>query len=134
MSLQGSCLSHPIRPDVRGTLATIDSREAIVAESMKAIVETWKGERVMVPDYGISNWIFSVVDFAFGPRVAYELQLQIKNYEPLVDQVMIRAGEMTDAGFVAGLATGRAALNIDYTIRGSNVPRNLVFPLWQYAN
>ena len=98
MSLQGSCLSHPFRPDVRGTLATISSREAIVAESIKSIIETRQGERVMVPDYGIPDFVFSVVDFGFAARVAYFVERAIRNYEPLVDQVKIKPGELTDCG------------------------------------
>lgn len=134
MSLHGSCLSHPIRADVRGTLATIDSREAIVAESIRAIVETRQGERVMVPDYGIPDFVFDVVDFAFAARLGYWVEKQVLNYEPLVSSVRVTPGEMTDDGFRAGLAVGRVALSIAYTVRGSNVPRNLVFPVWQLAN
>src|SRR6266567_666987 len=120
MSLQGSTLSHPIRSDRRGTLATIDSREAIVAESIRSIIETRQGERVMVPEYGIPDFVFSVVNFAFGARLGYFVEQQIKNYEPLVDKVTIKPGEMTDDGFITGLAQGRVALSVTYTIRGSN--------------
>jgi phage baseplate assembly protein W len=134
MSIQGSCLSHPIRPDVRGTLATISTREAIAAESIRSIIETRQGERVMVPDYGIPDFVFSVADFAFAARLGYFVERQIKSYEPLVSQVKIKAGELTDAGFVAGLAQGRVALSITYTVRGSNVPRNLVYPVWHLQN
>lgn len=130
----GSCLSHPFRPDMRGTLATIDQREAIVAESIRAIVETRQGERVMVPDYGIPDFVFNVVDFAFGPRLAYFVERQILNYEPLVAKVKVAAGELTDEGFLEGLSNGRVALSLTYWLRGSNVPRNLVFPVWQLAN
>ena len=129
----GSCLSHPIRPDVRGTLATIATRDAIVAESIRAIVETRQGERVMVPDYGIPDFVFSVVDFAFGPRLAYFVERQVLKYEPLVAKVKVAAGELTDEGFVEGLAQGRVALSLLYWVRGSNTPRNLVFPVWHLA-
>ena len=133
MSIQGSCLSHPIRPDVRGTLATIATRDAIVAESIKSIIETRQGERVMVPDYGIPDFVFSVADFGFAARLAYFVERQIKNYEPMVSQVKVSAGELNDGAFVAGLAQGRVALSVNYTIVGTNVPRNLVFPVWDLA-
>ena len=133
MSIQGSALSHPIRPDVRGTLATIAARDAIVAESIQSIIETRKGERVMVPDYGIDDYVFAVADFSFAVRLGYHVELQVRNYEPLVNQVKVTAGELTDDGFVAGLAQGRVALSILYTVVGSNVPRNLVFPVWSLA-
>lgn len=130
----GSCLSHPIRPDVHGTLASISTPDAIVAESIKAIIETRQGERWMVPDYGIPDFVFNVADFAFGPRLAYFVERQVLNYEPLVAKVKVTAGELTDEGFVEGLAQGRVALSLLYWLRGSNTPRNLVFPVWQLAN
>src|SRR5216684_4283215 len=102
MSLQGSCLSHPFRADVRGMLATIATREAIVAESIKSIIETRQGERVMVPDYGIPDFVFSVADFSFAARMGYFVGKQILNYDPLVEEVKITAGELTDEGFIAG--------------------------------
>lgn len=134
MSIQGSCLSHPFRADVRGTLATIATREEIVAESVRAIVETRQGERVMVPDYGIPDFVFSVVDFGFAARLAYFVERQILAYEPLVAKVKVAAGELTGEGFVEGLAQGRVALSLQYWLRGSNTPRSLVFPVWQLAN
>jgi phage baseplate assembly protein W len=119
---------------VRGTLATISSREAIVAESIRSIIETRQGERVMVPDYGIPDLVFSVAGFGFGARLGYFVERAIRNYEPLVRRVKVTAGEMADDGeFLAGLSQGRVALSVTYTLAGSNVPRNLVFPVWQLA-
>jgi phage baseplate assembly protein W len=119
---------------VRGTLATIATRDEIVAESIRSIIETRQGERVMVPDYGIPDFVFSVVDFGFAARLAYFVERQIKNYEPMVSQVKVIAGELAEDGaFLAGLAVGRVALGVRYTVVGSNVPRNLVFPVWGLA-
>lgn len=123
-----------MRAGVRGALVTISTREDIAGESIRSIIETRKYEREMAPDYGIPNWVFSVVDFGFAARVAYFVERQIRNYEPLVDEVKIQPGELTDTGFVAGLSQGRVALSVTYTMRGSNAPRNLVFPLWQYQS
>lgn len=133
MSIQGSCLSHPFRADVRGTLKTTAQREAIAAESIQAILETRKGERVMVPDYGIDDFVFSVIDSGFAARLAYELRTQILRYEPLVQRVGVKAGALVDDQFTVGVNTdaSRAAVSVNYTVRGSNVVRNLVFPIWQ---
>jgi len=135
---QGSWLRHPIQPDVRGTLATSAGRQSSVAEmaaaSITAIIETRQGERVMVPDYGIPDFVFSVVDAGFGARLAYFLEQQIQNYEPLVDQVTAQFGSLDDDNaFVAGLQQGRVVISVTYTVRGSNTPLNLVYPVWQLA-
>lgn len=133
MSIQGQTLSHPIRPAQRGTLASIASKREIIEESIRAIVETRQGERVMLPDYGIPDFVFSVVDAGFGARMAYFIEQQVRAYEPLVDQVSGRIGFLVNDEFVPGFIEDHqmAAVSIEYTERGSNTPQNLVYPTWQ---
>lgn len=133
MSIQGRTLSHPIRPDQRGSLASLSRRSEIIEDSIRAIVETRQGERVMLPDYGIPDFVFDVMDAGFTARMAYFVELQIRNYEPLVDRVQATVGYVTDDGtFIPGFVEQQqvAAFAIEYTERGSNTPRNLVFPTW----
>jgi phage baseplate assembly protein W len=131
---QGSWLKHPIQPDVRGTLATQSNAADMAAASIMAIIETRQGERVMVPDYGIPDFVFSVVDAGFAARLAYFLEQQVLNYEPLVATITAQAGTLDDGGaFLMGLGQGRVAISVTYTVRGSNTPLNLVYPVWQLA-
>ena len=132
-TLHGSCLSFPIRPDRRGTLATTANRQQIIEESIRSIIETRQGERVMVPDYGLPDFIFEVMDAGFAARVAYFVERQIKRYEPLVDRVKVRAGAVEGDRFADAVAADaqRAAIRVEYTERGSNVPRSLVYPIWR---
>lgn len=134
MSIQGSTLSHPVRPDQRGTLDTVSKRSSIIEESIRAIVETRQGERVMLPDYGIPDFVFDVMDAGFTARVAYFVEQQIRRYEPLVDQVRTMIGYvLNDETFIPGFTENQqvAAFAIEYTERGSNTPFNLIFPTWQ---
>src|SRR5436853_279838 len=117
MSIQGSCLSFPYRADPRGTLVTVSDRDAIIRESVASIIETRKGERPMLPDYGIADYVFAVIDGGFVPRLAYELKTQIERYEPLVARAQVAQTPQVDGA-------QRVALFITYTARGSNVPRN----------
>lgn len=132
-SIQGSCLSFPFRPDVRGTLATISNKSAIIEESIRSIVETRQGERKMIPNYGIPDWTFSVMDAGFTARIAFFIEEQIRQYEPLVEEVTARIGALFDEEFIPGFVEDQqiAAVSIEYKERGSNQPRNLVFPTWQ---
>ena len=132
MSIQGSCLSHPIRPDLRGMLAAVSDRSEMVADSIKAIIETRVGERVMLPDYGLPDFVFEVMDAGFVARLAYFITRQVRRYEPLVDRISLRGGALNEGQFVPGHTPDRqrAAIQIEYTVRGSNTPRNLVFPTW----
>lgn len=133
MSIQGSCLSFPFRPDIRGTLATISDKSAIIEESIRSIVETRVFERVLIPAYGLEDWVFSVMDAGFTARVAFFVEEQIRQYEPLVQDVTARIGALFDDEFIPGFFEDQqiAAVSIEYRERGSNTSRNLVFPTWQ---
>jgi phage baseplate assembly protein W len=133
MSIQGQTLSHPVQADRRGTLATISSKREIIEQSIRAIVETRQGERVMMPDYGIPDFVFDVMDAGFSARMSYFVEQQARAYEPLVDQVSGRVGLLVNDEFVPGFTEDQqiAAFSIEYTERGANTPRNLVFPTWK---
>lgn len=134
MSFYGKCLSYPIRPDQRGTLAAVSDPHAIIEQSIVAILETRQGERVMLPDYGIPDYVFAVIDAGFAARLAYSLEEQITRYEPLVERVRVTVGTFDDGRFESRVTTDphRAAIRVVYTERGSNTTRNLVFPTWGY--
>ncbi|MGH9941501.1 MAG: GPW/gp25 family protein [Pyrinomonadaceae bacterium] len=130
MQLQGSCLSLPVRPDQRGTLSTLSDRVKIVEQSIVSILRTRQGERVMLPDYGLPDYVFSVLDAGFVPRLSYFLKQQIARYEPLARGLRVTLGAFRDGTFQSGFTAdqGRAAIMIEFSVRGSNVPYNLVYP------
>lgn len=126
MNLHGSTISFPFRVDGRGTLVTTSNREEIITQAIADIIETRKGERVMMPDYGIPDLVFEVQDFSFAARLAYALEEQIIAYVPLVRSVEVKAS--TDE-------EGRAIAEVRYTEVGAvNAPRNLVFPVWRFLD
>ncbi len=133
MNIHGSSLSYPFRADSRGTLAVVSDRRALIAESIKEILETRQGERLMMPDYGIPDYAFGVRGAGFAASVAYFLRQQILRYEPLISEVKIRDGIMIDGAFIPGITNDdhSAAISLEITERGSNSPFNLVFPLWE---
>ncbi len=133
MGIQGSCLSFPFRPDVRGTLATTNNKSQIIEESIRSIVETRQFERKMLPNYGLPEFVFEVMDAGFTARIAFFIEEQIRRYEPLVEDVTARIGALFDEEFIAGFFEDQqiAAVSIEYKERGSNTSRNLVFPTWQ---
>ena len=84
-------------------------------------------------DYGSRDMTFAVNDAGFAIKFAYFLKTQIRNYEPLVDHVDAQAGMLVDDEFRPGFTADqqRAAIRVEYTERGSRVPRNLVYPIWR---
>lgn len=136
-TLQGSCLTHPIQPDQRGTLAVTSNRADMIRQSIAAIIETRQGERVMVPDYGIPDFVFDVVDAGFTARLGYFITQQVKRYEPLVDKIKVGLGSLDfpNEALLNSRATAEdqqmAAVQIEFTERGSNTPHNLTYPTWR---
>ncbi len=124
MNIHGSTLSFPFRADVRGSVVTTKQRGEQIALAIADVLETRQGERVMLPDYGIPDFVFAVQDFGFAARLSYQLELQILRYVPLVKSVSVQSATDDD---------GRAVVNIRYYEVGEiNAPKNLVFPVWQY--
>lgn len=124
MNIHGSTIQFPFQADRRGSTATTDDRQEILTQAIADIIETRQGERVMMPDYGIPDFVFAVQDFSFAPRLAFFLEEQILKYVPLIRSVKAKAE--TDE-------EGRAFVSLSYEEVGSiNAPKNLVFPVWQY--
>lgn len=135
MSIHGSVLSLPLRADARGTFHTVSAREEVVRQSVRSILSTRQGERLMLPDYGIPDFAFAVRGVGFAAAVSHFLREQILKYEPLVQTVSVRDGSLAGGErFSPGLAGDEhaAAVEVVVTLRGSNTPLNLVFPLWEY--
>jgi len=71
MNINGSTIYFPFSAGNRGTVATTAKREDIISQAIADIIETRQGERVMMPDYGIPDFVFAVQDFSFVPRLAF---------------------------------------------------------------
>lgn len=122
----GSAIDFPFRTDSRGAFVTTSDPVTIVTQAIVDLVETLKGERVMLPDYGLSDWIFAVQDRTFITRISDELERQILRYVPFVKKVSISGA--TDE-------LGRAELSISYElVTEINAPRNLTYPVWRLTD
>jgi len=126
MNLHGSTISFPFRTDARGTLVTTADRYEVISQAITDIIETRRGERVMMPDYGIPDFAFAVQNFSFAARLAFLLDQQIKRYVPLVKSVRVKSAKDEE---------GRATLELSYVGVGSvNAPKNLVYPIWRLSD
>jgi hypothetical protein len=134
MSIHGSCLAFSFQPDERGSLRTVIDPVEMAVQFLNDLIETRIQERVMMPGYGMRDRIFSVMGAGFTAQLAADLEEQANLYLPIISSIKILAGEQFDGGaFLPGFTTDqqRAAIKVEFTIRGTNVPQNLVFPVWQ---
>lgn len=123
MNLTGSTIDFPFRVDARGTMVTTDRRDDQIAQAIADIIETRRGERVMLPDYGIEDFVFEVQGPSFAARLAFHLEEQIRKYVPLVNSVDVVPATDDE---------GRPTVELEYTEVGQiNAPRNMVYPVWR---
>jgi phage baseplate assembly protein W len=120
----GAGWAFPVRTDAAGGIALV-SREREIEESIRLILGTAYGERPMRPDFGcgIHDEIFGSVDPGTFGRIAADVRSALRRWEPRID---VRDVE------VAPDPDDRATIYIDirYTVRATNDPRNLVFPFY----
>jgi uncharacterized protein len=120
----GRGIAFPLRIDATGGLAVVE-REREVQEAIRLILATAQGERPMRPEFGcrIHDYIFASPDLATRGRIAYEVSESLRRWEPRINVHDVAVNPDPDE---------RTTLYIDiaYSIRGTNDPRNLVFPFY----
>lgn len=114
----------PVETDDRGNI----ERSAGVADieaSIRLILDTAKGERVMRPEFGcgIHDYVFATVDRSTLTLVETSVRDALREWEPRID---VRTVEVsTDE-----LDVGKLLIRIDYRVRATNNEFNLVYPFY----
>jgi phage baseplate assembly protein W len=116
--------AFPMRVDATGSIALV-SREQELEEAMRLVLCTAPGERPMRPEFGcrIHDYVFAPADATTAGMLAYEVKNALLRWEPRVNvnKVDVRP-DPDDATTML--------IDIRYTIKDANDPRNLVFPFY----
>jgi hypothetical protein len=120
----GAGWAFPVRTSATGGIA-LATGDRELEEAMALILATAPGERPMRPEFGcaIHEFVFAPADATTAGRIAYEVRASLERWEPRVEVVEV---EVT----VDGLDAATLWIDIRYTRRGTNDPRNLVFPFY----
>lgn len=124
MDFIGRGLAFPVHTDATGSVALVGGEREIV-ESIRLILATAPGERPMRPEFGcaIHDLVFAPADAATAGRIAYEVRLSLERWEPRIALTDVSVGfDEVDQGTLL--------IDIRYALRGTNDPRNLVFPFY----
>ncbi len=120
----GAGWAFPLRTDATGSIALVTG-EREVQESIRIILGSAPGERPMRPEFGcaIHDLVFAPADATTAGALAYQVRSALDRWEPRIDltDVQVRF-DSVDAGTLL--------IDIHYTLRDSNDPRNLVFPFY----
>ena len=120
----GSGWAFPLRTDATGSIALV-SRQREIEEAIRLILATAYGERPMRPEFGcgIHEFVFAPADATTAGRIAYEVEVSLRRWEPRVELVDVTCMTVPDE-------PSTLYIDIRYRIRGTNDPRNLVFPFY----
>src|SRR3954470_23755415 len=120
----GAGWAFPLRTDRTGGIALV-SREREIEESIRLILATSPGERPMRPEFGcaVHDYVFAPADASTAGAVAYAVRVALDRWEPRIElrDVTVRYDEVE---------RGLLYIDVQYALRGTNDPRNLVFPFY----
>ncbi|MDO4261616.1 MAG: GPW/gp25 family protein [Eubacteriales bacterium] len=121
----GRGFSFPPEVDpVTGQFKMAEGEEDI-RQAIYIILMTRFKERAMLPDFGcnLQAYVFELPDPAFEAQLIREAEEALTRYEPRIRRVSVSVDKRE-------LGKGTIYLNIDYYVRATNNPNNLVFPYY----
>ena len=124
VDFSGAGWCYPLRADPTGRVALV-TREREIEQAILLILGTAFGERPMRPDFGcrIHDHVFGPANTATAGQIAYDVREALERWEPRIDVADVRVS-------FDQISSGRVLIDVGYTIRGLNDPRNLVFPFY----
>ena len=124
MEFVGAGIAFPMRTDAIGGVALV-AREREIQEAIRLILGTAPGERPMRPEFGcrISEHVFAPANATTAGQLSYDVRVALARWEPRIDV------DDVEVTFDA-VDSGVLYIDITYRIRGTNDPRNLVFPFY----
>lgn len=116
--------SFPVGIDDRSDIA-LSPEEMDIEESIRIILGTAKGERIMRPNFGCG-----IHEYAFSPINATTRHLiETSVREALIDWESRIEVQNIDVSSEE-INTGKLLISIDYRVRSSNTESNLVYPFY----
>lgn len=120
----GQGWGFPLRLGPDGGIELV-ARDREIEEAIRLVLGTAYGERPMRPEFGcaIHDYVFAPADATTAGRISYEVRASLKRWEPRIEvhDVTVSIDELQPTTFY---------IDITYAIRGTNDPRNLVFPYY----
>jgi phage baseplate assembly protein W len=116
--------AFPLRADPTGGI-TLVSGVPEIEESIRLILATAPGERPMRPEFGcaVHDYVFAPADAGTAGDLAYAVRVALDRWEPRIELegVAVRFDAVDQ---------GTLYIDIEYSVAGTNDPRNLVFPFY----
>lgn len=124
-AFQGNGCHFPVMIDgVTGRFRE-SAYEENIRESIYLIIMTRKGERVMRPDFGcdIHQFLFDTVNYTMLMRMQQAVEEALIRWEPRITDIEVEVLNPRQDDNVL-------EISVDYRVRTTNSPFNLVFPFY----
>ncbi|MFC4808118.1 GPW/gp25 family protein [Paenibacillus sp. GCM10023250] len=105
----------------------MSSHEQDIEQAICIILFTVKGERVMRPDFGcgIHDYVFASLNTATIGLMESSVRDALARWEP-----RISVTNVTVSRDPAEISLGKLLIDLQYVVRATNQPGNLVFPFY----
>lgn len=115
----------PAFGDGGGNVAMV-ADEADIAASLRVLLATRPGERVMRPDFGcnLDDLLFESLDTTLKTLMADRITTAILYHEPRIEVLTVTLDDSRDL-------EGVIDIEVAFVIRATNSRRNLVFPFYR---
>ncbi len=116
--------SFPLGVDQGGGIALLGGDREIES-AIRIVLATAPGERPMRPEFGcgIHDYVFAPADARTAGTLAFEVTRALERWEPRIDVMDVDVDVDTEDPSVL-------YITLTYAVRGTNDPRNLVFPFY----
>lgn len=120
----GAGIKFPFQTNLSGGIA-LSCYEEDVKESIRIILGTSKGERLMRPDFGcgIHNLVFAPVNTSTEGLIIHHIREALTLFEPRLELLKVDVSKDE-------VDIGKLLINIDYKVICTNNIFNLVYPFY----
>ncbi|MCP5049203.1 MAG: GPW/gp25 family protein [bacterium] len=120
----GSGWQFPVALDRNDSLA-LSHHEEKIAQSIRIILGTAKGERMMRPDFGcnIHEYVFNIIDTATLTLIKSAVKEALLLWEPRIEVLTVKTS-------TEKLRESTITIDIAYKVRYTNTAHNLVYPFF----
>jgi phage baseplate assembly protein W len=120
----GTGWSYPVETDGQGNIK-MDSGPDAIERSVRIVLSTAKGERVMRPEFGcdIHDQVFSALSPATLNRIEESVRSALVRWEPRIDVDRVDASPDPST-------PNKVLVEIDYWVESTNSHENMVYPFY----
>jgi phage baseplate assembly protein W len=120
----GTGFSFPLKVAPTGQIM-LQSGNDKIESSIRMILSTAPGERVMRPEFGCAIWrqIFDPIDANTLSEMVRNVRRAVARWEPRVELENVIAEPEEDS-------SGLVSIQIEYVVKATNDRRNLVYPFY----